>query len=86
MLSIVYLRLYLLIQHLQRRADVPQRVGHSGVPRGAAGHLRGMIGNDHALETSLLEDSQNAEDIDIPFVDERFLVMGHFAATLRKWT
>src|ERR1700733_7928931 len=61
-------RYCLLGQHGERGFDKADGVRHAGVPRGRAGHLRGVSREDHFIEVVLLQDGQNANHIDITLV------------------
>jgi hypothetical protein len=47
----------LAVYDLQSCPHVTQCVGHAGVPRGGTTHLRGMIGDEHALVMVPLENT-----------------------------
>jgi hypothetical protein len=62
------------VERLQRGPHIPQGVRHAGMPRGSAGHLRRMVGDEHAVVPVGLENSQYAEHVDVAVVDECLVV------------
>ena len=54
------------------------------MPRGRAGHLRRMVGNDDAVEGVAVENLEHAEYIHVAIVDESLPVAGHPAGDVAE--
>ena len=68
----------------QRRSHESERMRHAGMPRGIAGDLRRMIGDQHPVETIAMQDGEHADHVDLTIVNEGFAIPRHLPATLRK--
>src|SRR5208337_1059138 len=61
-----------------RREHETERVRHSRMPGSFTGHLRGVVGNDHAVEVVAVKNREDADHIHITLVDEGFAIVRHF--------
>ena len=68
----------------QARFEKAERVRHSGVPWGRAGHLRGVVGNDDAVEAVFIEDPQDAQHVHVAIVDEGFVIVRSLSADVAE--
>jgi len=48
------------------------------MPRRCTGHLRGVVGNDHAVEIVTVKNREDADHVHIAFVDKSFAIVRHF--------
>ena len=65
-------------------AQEAERVRHSGVPWGGAGHLRSVVGNDDAVEAVFVEDPQDAQHVDVAIVDEGLVIVRSLSADVAE--
>src|SRR5208337_2936432 len=62
-----------------RREHETERVRHSRMPGSFTGHLRGVVGNDHAVEVVAVKNREYANHVHIAFVDESLTIVRHFS-------
>src|SRR5574337_129722 len=67
------------LDHGHRRPHVSERKSHAGMPRRGAGHLRRVIGDDHAAVAVALEDPEHPDHVNVALIDENFVVPRHLA-------
>ena len=73
---------FLSFQRLERGAHVAEGVGHAGMPGGGASHLRGVIGNQYAVVAVAFQDAQDAQHVDVTFINKGLLVVRHLATNI----
>src|SRR5580700_8402801 len=71
-------------QNRFRRQHKADGVRHSRVPGRCTGHLRGVVGNDHAVEMVSLKDRENANHVQITLIDESLAIMRYLARDIAK--
>src|SRR5580658_5572408 len=54
------------------------------MPRGVAGDLRGVIGDQHAVEAVAMQDGEHADHVDLTIVNEGFAIVGYPAGDVAK--
>lgn len=64
--------------------DEAECVRHAGVPRGRAGHLRSVVGNDNAVEAAGVENGEDAKHVDVTVIDEGLTIAGDLAGDVAE--
>ena len=67
------------LNHRFRRQHETESVRHAGMPGRGAGHLRSVVRNEHAVKVVAMQDRENANHVDIAFIDESFAIVRHFS-------
>src|ERR1700760_1888817 len=68
----------------QGRAHESKGMRHTGMPRGVASNLRGVIGDQHAVVAIAMQDREHVNHVDLTVVDEGFAIMRHPAGDIAE--